>query len=730
MRIKHLLSTCLLLGSLASCTSDQVLPHEGGEINGNVPAQGAVVFSLEGLGSGSVVNPSTRATTVLATEEENRIDSLDIYVFAFDDNGTFDEDLTSKEQVVIDKLTPASEADVADSQKWYLQEKWTWKNPESGHSSGRVDTSLPQLHEIAQLGGSGVARTATIYPQQGRYLKFFIVANGGELTQTDADAPWTPAFTTTDAGTTTPGTTAADFLKLRIRLGARPLAADQVLPISCPLPMTAQMADALAGCVNLTAASTPEQATRSAVLTRAVTRFDIVNYAALPSQGDYTLTDVIINGHYAYTNMMNEVPAASAPKPAVKVNLEGRGWEDYKAGPDQPNGKLLKSAFYTSPTLGGTDPMTLGLRGVLGKSSAQPGELLTRLNKDVKVATADGTAIQLKANYRYLINIQKLGSDVNVAFSILDWDSRVLDADFSNAPMPILMCENAQGITWSVSDTDMNQHLVTMANTAVGGRLAFGLGTYNADEMADLILNPGDPMKIPFDAAVLSLNTDPSMPLTNTWLGKPVITFDPLKRDRFTVTLDVLPEAQVPLYVRPDLLVKVWNKEHREKEIFFRVTSTWTTPERPEAAKQPIVPGNSVYEVNGFYLTAPNADEAETYQWSTDLTALVMDTDPCAGHGKWRMPTMKDFEAMAGWQDSHPWSQEASSVAKEITDAAVIEQLKTALPNSWYWSSVVSTKETNNVWFFSSNPDNSQGIYSTNIKTGYIAVRCIWDDTL
>lgn len=615
MKVKYLLSACLLLSGLASCTSDEIVPNGGG-IDGEVPGQGAVVFSITGLGSGSVENPETRAT-VLATAEENRIDSLDIYVFAYDDDGTFDEDLTSTAAAVTTKLTPQNDAAVAADANWYLQEKWTYKSAEPGHSSSKVDTSKPQLHEIPTLGGSGVARTAVIYPQKGRCLKFFIVANGGELTATAADTPWTPVFTDvfTDAATpvATVGTRASDFLALRLRLGLKPAAADQVLPINCPLPMTAQMASTVADMVNMAGANAPAQATRPATLTRAVTRFDVVNYAALPSQGDYTLTDVYVSNHYSFTNMKNLIPAGEALKPAVKHNLDGRAWTNYTDIATGQQAMVLPSVFYTSPTLAGTDAMVLGLRGVLGKTTAQPGELLTPLNKDVQVVDGAGNPLVLQANYRYLLNIKKLGSDINIIFSVIDWDSKILDADFSNAPMPKLMWENTEGITWNVGDADMNNHVVTMANTAVGSRLAFELGTYTEDEMVDLLLNPTDPTKIPFAIEVLSLNDNPAFPDDNIWLANPVITFDPVKRDRFNVVLDIRPEAEVPLNVRPDLMVVISNMEHSEKNIFFRVHSTWVAPEKPLNAPVTI----------GVVTVTPNNNPADA--WAAAKAATPAD---------------------------------------------------------------------------------------------------------
>lgn len=625
MKVKYLFSAaCLLLTSLASCTSDEILPNGGG-IDGEVPGKGAVVFSITGLGSGSVENPETRAT-VLATAEENRIDSLDIYVFAYDDNGTFDEDLTSTQAAVIAKLTPQNNDAVANDANWYLQEKWTYKSSEPGHSSGKVDTGKPQLHEIPTLGGSGVARTAVIYPQQGRCLKFFIVANGGELTATGADTPWTPAFTDATVTPATVGTRASDFLNLRLRLGLKPAAADQVLPINCPLPMTAQMAATTADMVNMVGTNAPAQSTRPATLTRAVTRFDVVNYAALPSQGDYTLTDVYVTNHYSFTNMKNLIPAGEVMKAPVKHNLDGRTWAAYTDLATGERAMMLPSVFYTSPTLAGTDAMQLGLRGVLGKTTAQPGELLTPLNKDVQVVDADGKPIVLQANYRYLLNIKKLGSDINIIFSVIDWDSKILDADFSNAPMPKLIWENTEGITWNVADADMNNHFVEMANTAVGGRLAFELGTYTEDEMVDLLLDPTNPAKIPFNIKVVSLNDNPAFPDDNIWLATPVITFDPVKRDRFNVVLDIRPEAEVPLNVRPDLMVMISNKEHAEKQIFFRVHSTWVAPEKPLNAPVTI----------GAVTVTPNNNPAGT--WNAAKAATPAD---------YALPTVAQVNTMA-----------------------------------------------------------------------------------
>ena len=105
----------------------------------------------------------------------------------------------------------------------------------------------------------------------------------------------------------------------------------------------------------------------------------------------------------------------------------------------------------------------------------------------------------------------------------------------------------------------------------------------------------------------------------------------------------------------------------------------------------PIVPGNTVYVVNGYFVTAPDANESREYQWAASDDATKMDSDPCAGHGDWRMPTMKDFEKMAGWTDINPWSQ--SVIIDDVEIASDKDAWNAAFPDGYYLSSVVRTSD-------------------------------------
>lgn len=135
----------------------------------------------------------------------------------------------------------------------------------------------------------------------------------------------------------------------------------------------------------------------------------------------------------------------------------------------------------------------------------------------------------------------------------------------------------------------------------------------------------------------------------------------------------------------------------------------------------PIVPGNTVYAMNGYWVTAPDADESKTYQWAATTTATVMDSDPCAGHGDWRMPTMKDFEAMAGWTTSHPWSQDANTTTTNIDSDK--DAWNAAFSTGGYWSSVARTSGSD-AWSMGTGSDGSAN-YDCYGKLNLLYVRCV-----
>ena len=139
-------------------------------------------------------------------------------------------------------------------------------------------------------------------------------------------------------------------------------------------------------------------------------------------------------------------------------------------------------------------------------------------------------------------------------------------------------------------------------------------------------------------------------------------------------------------------------------------------------APAPIVTGNKVYAVNGYYVTAPDADVSKEYQWASSTSATQMDSDPCAGHGDWRMPTMKDFETMAGWTTTNPWSPDGTNTSTAAI-ASDKDAWNAAFPIGLYWSSVARTFDSN-AWLMRSVGYGTASHY-WGYKTTSFYVRCV-----
>ena len=150
--------------------------------------------------------------------------------------------------------------------------------------------------------------------------------------------------------------------------------------------------------------------------------------------------------------------------------------------------------------------------------------------------------------------------------------------------------------------------------------------------------------------------------------------------------------------------------------------ASFATAQTPPSS---IIPGNSVYRVNGYWVTAPAADEGILYIWSYSRGATAMDKNPCNGHGNWRMPDMYDFCNMACWQNFRPWSQGVGKGIHAIQGDR--EAWNIAFPAGVYLSSVERTADSH-VWAMYSD-GSGNGSYSWDIKRfkrNYIrCVQCI-----
>ena len=136
-----------------------------------------------------------------------------------------------------------------------------------------------------------------------------------------------------------------------------------------------------------------------------------------------------------------------------------------------------------------------------------------------------------------------------------------------------------------------------------------------------------------------------------------------------------------------------------------------------------IVPGNSVYLVNGYYVTAPDANEGTKYTWDAANHVTI---GPCVGHGDWRMPTMKDFEKMAGWSTINPWTPDMQAPGN-IQDMVLIGSDPidwfNAFPEGPYWASDKKTDTA--VWSITSSASDEKALYMVRSNSMSYFVRCV-----
>lgn len=652
MKMKQLLSTSLLL-LLAACTENEPWKADAGG-----GAAGAVSFSITGVSSGSA---QTRAA--IAVKEENEIKTLDIYVFAYDDNA----DLAD---------APATAPANIDESQWYLQEKWSYNSETPVQGNGTTLRSFT-------LGGSGMARTAVIYPQMGRFLRFFMVANAETLVNAADEQAYAPLFTELDAtgAVTSVGTTAADFLKLRLR----PAPMDENYPalvptIECPLPMTGQMASTVDKVADMRTtvqggSTDVPQTTVTALLQRAVARFDVVNKAALLTSGDFTLTSVRVRKGFRYVGLDNLIPSGSDFEVPVEKGFGKRVWQEYKEGdPAVTAGEMLTSAFYTSPTLGGdTDPMVISLYGETGRKAAVNSGLppsIQPLDKDIEVVDEHGAKIEVKANYRYVLTIQKLsGGELVHTLSVVDWDSEVLTPDLDgSSSMPALVAADANGVVWSKSGWPavIDFQSVIIENNTPGRTLNFLIR--DCYDMAEYASNYG--------VRVLAPEAD------KNWLEDAVVEMvmgsATLESADGSVSLKVKPESEVPLKDRRDLVVQVYNVRHPELQVLFTVKNVWTPDDLPASA--PLYNGIPSVELALSATTTPCyvAPYNETDGWTgpeqSDLEEMLTNVCPQG----WSVPTAHELLGITGvpeYNNTYPNEYEVDA------------ELLKAWPEGTYWTS-------------------------------------------
>lgn len=360
MKKKNLMLLAALTVFATACTNN--------EDPGENPANGLiseVQLELSGKGEG------VEYTRAIASDNENKIDNLSIYVFA---------------------------SNTADG-TYYYRETWT---------SAAADDKVSKTFTLQD---AGTKKKASIFPTDAEnlsYLKLFLVANPADnLYQEDGTTALTLTAATaydgtnpTPTGATTETAFRASFSKL---LGD----AENITP---SLMMTGQGKTKIVGTVSKLDID----------LLRTVARFDIDNTATTSNLTIQTIA--IIHGRKtaplwnATPTKVDELNLATSPLLMTYNEV------DYTALPNANRG-VTESAVYTNPSLA-TDQCALLIKGTYKSGSTGtelPAEYTVPFQK-----TDDGgltaSPIAIERNNRYTLRILDVTTtSIKATFDIEDW---------------------------------------------------------------------------------------------------------------------------------------------------------------------------------------------------------------------------------------------------------------------------------------------------------------------
>lgn len=394
MNIKHLFSTFALASLLAACTSEDITdrpipPTPGGDDDAN---RREVLLTLKNK---LAVKPTgTKAEgDPIATDEENYIRSLDVYVFgSTEENGTYT-----------------------------FQELHYYRDDAS-------EVNLPKINaysfNLISDPDNSNSTTGLLKLNKGLFVKLYCIANRTTLYQTDATGAIVPFDSFASLEQSAPGQaentvtagspTLTEFLKLHTKLiDSAKDTEDDVL--QTPLPMTGAYTTPL----DLTDFGSAARTQISFKLSRMVARFDIINDA---SKSKFTIEKMSMgNGQSGAQFFPIQTLTTDADKlityPEREVSAETQKTKnDAAKTTDHTPG-----AFYCWPSPK-DDHGYLTLKGKYAVNQTEQKEVSYQIPFQ-QIVDGIGTYIEVAYNHRYTIQITKADT-YHLDFNLLiaDWD--------------------------------------------------------------------------------------------------------------------------------------------------------------------------------------------------------------------------------------------------------------------------------------------------------------------
>ena len=427
------ISLFTLLLSVASCTSETEEQHRTSAPDpSGSEARREVMLTLKN--KLSVVK--TKAGDAIATADENKISSLDIYVFgSTTENGTYT-----------------------------YQERFSYRESSAEMPSGNDVTPL----DLTAVGSDGKQTNALLSLKKGLFIKLYCIANQSELIDPATNAAFNSFIPLVQSNPGQPGNTVtegtpaeSDFLLFK-SIQLDPASATDIL--KTPLPMTGAYATPL----DLTDFSVSARLQLGFRLTRSVARFDIVNDAATSK---FTIQSVsMANGRRGVSffplKVTGTLPTAAA---GDLITYPARPFDGEKA-----NAGNCLGAFYTWPS-----PMGDGGYLILS------GTYATNQTENVPVTykvpfkpEGDGNYIEVSQNHRYTVNITKADEyHLDFTINVKDWTDEGNIDDYEpggEADGEGLIVGTATGVEYNKTQRTITVALDEVTDFKISGSSAAG----------------------------------------------------------------------------------------------------------------------------------------------------------------------------------------------------------------------------------------------------------------
>ena len=402
---------------LASCTAESDKTDRTSTDEADSTNKREVLISFKNKLTVKTTKAETKADTPIATEAENEIATLDVYVFGAK----------------------------AEGDDYTFRERFAYRQDGSALPKGAKELNLTPSVDNATT-------TALLELQKGLFVRLYCIANQTELIHPDdgtpvADTYFVPLTHDMETGVLTDGIpTEKQFQKYH-----SPLLTNASEALGLPLPM----AGAQTTPIDLTDFSSSARVQIGFKLSRTMARFDISNKEA---ESKFHLESISMgNGRRGTSFFPAKVYGAASAAEGELITYPACAFDGEKA-----NEGLQVSAFYSYPSPL-EDKGYLTLNGTYQVNKTETQEVSYQIPFIQQTADGGAVGLEINANHRYTIGITKAdGYHLDFTLDVDDWtDSGDIDGynpGISSVPFEVTI-DVANG------DYDPDTRIVNMAIT-------------------------------------------------------------------------------------------------------------------------------------------------------------------------------------------------------------------------------------------------------------------------